>query len=115
MKKSIFIILILCISLLDAKYLAFLISTEDGAPLYTDKDVATMKKLLGDKYEYIILHKKDATYHNVRDKFIKISKMLNSDDTFVFYYSGHGARFDNLSSNRLLVKLTSNPSYSYQN
>ncbi len=97
MRKYFFLVLILSISMLDAKHLALLISTEDGYPLHTDKDVSTMQKILGNRYEYIVLYKKDATSIKIREELIKVSTRLNPQDTFLFYYSGHGSRFESFS------------------
>jgi len=97
MKKYLFLVLLIT-SILEAKNIALLISAEDGYNLYTDKDVETMKKALGSSYEYIILYKKEATSTKIREILIKLSKSLTPKDTFVFYYSGHGGRFENISS-----------------
>lgn len=76
-----------------ARYVAFLTETASGGEINSDKDVVTMKRLLGDKYEFIVFNQAQATSVNIRNKFKELAKELNKNDTFVFYYSGHGDRF----------------------
>ena len=82
-----------------AKYVALLVETASGDPIYSEKDIVTMQKLLGDRYEYTILHQAEATSTNIRAKLNELAKKLTPNDTFVFYYSGHGDRFANGDSN----------------
>jgi len=82
-----------------AKYVALLVETASGYPIYSEKDIVTMQKLLGDRYEYTILHQAEATSTNIRAKLNELAKELSPNDTFVFYYSGHGDRFANGDSN----------------
>ena len=93
MKKIAFITLLLWASPIWAKYVAFLTETASGGNINSDKDVITMQELLGDKYEYIIFNENEATSVNIRAKLQELSKYLKKEDTFVFYYSGHGDRF----------------------
>lgn len=85
---------------MQAKKVALLVETEAGKPLYTEKDIVTMKRILGKDYHYTILHKNDATSSRVREELQKMSS-LSKEDTFVFYYSGHGARFVNGDSTEI--------------
>ncbi|SFV70203.1 hypothetical protein MNB_SV-13-240 [hydrothermal vent metagenome] len=93
MKKIAFILLLLGASPIWARYVAFLTETASGGQINSEKDIVTMKRVLGDKYEFIIFNQAEATSINIRKKFKELAKQLNKDDTFVFYYSGHGDRF----------------------
>lgn len=92
------LLLLMAFSFAQAKHIALLIETEGGSPLFTIKDVENMQKMLGDKYEYIIFNEEEATSSNIRAELIRLSKILKENDTFVFFYSGHGSRFENDSS-----------------
>jgi len=98
MRRLILISLILS-NIVWAKYVALLVETASGDPIYSEKDIVTMQKLLGDRYEYTILHQAEATSTNIRAKLNELAKELSENDTFVFYYSGHGDRFANGDSN----------------
>ncbi len=95
MKKIAFILLLLWVSPIWAKYVAFLTETASGGAINSEKDIVTMKRLLGDKYEFIIFNQDQATSVNIRNKFKELGKKgyFTKDDTFVFFYSGHGDRF----------------------
>lgn len=86
--------MVFCVVILHADKYALLVETSPGWPLYTDKDTATMKELLGREYRYIVLDGKNATALNIRKALDSMSK-LDKDDIFVFYFSGHGARAKN--------------------
>jgi len=88
------VLLTLLGSLVWGRHVALLVETSKGKPLYTEKDIVSMKRLLGDRYEFVVLGSNKATSHNIRKAFKKLSKELTSSDTFVFFYSGHGDRFD---------------------
>lgn len=84
------------ISILSAKKIAFLIDTGTAYQLKGDKDIETMKRLLGDRYEYIILSGEKATTQNIIDRFNSLANMnLTKEDIVVIYYTGHGDRFVN--------------------
>jgi len=85
--------LLLLSNLIWARYVALLTETASGGGINSDKDIITMKKLLGDRYEFIILNQPEATSTNIRKKLERLARELNPNDTFVFYYSGHGDRF----------------------
>jgi len=91
--KAIFVLLLL-LTHVHAQKFALLVETSSGSPLHTDKDITTMKRILGSGYTYTVINQKEATSTNIRIALEKMSK-LNANDTFVFYYSGHGARFAN--------------------
>ncbi|MEA1953795.1 MAG: caspase family protein [Campylobacterota bacterium] len=91
--KIVILASLLSVSVL-AENFALLVETSSGSPINTDKDIVTMKRILGSGYTYTILNQKNATSSNIRAELEKMSK-LSKDDTFVFYYSGHGARFAN--------------------
>lgn len=93
MKKIVFIVLLLWANPIWAKYVAFLTETASGGTIHSEKDIRTMKRILGDGYEYIIFHQKEATSVNIRAKFKELAQSLKKEDTFVFFYSGHGDRF----------------------
>ena len=93
MKKIAFILLLLWASPIWAKYVAFLTETASGGYINSEKDIVTMKRLLGDKYEFIVFNQAEATSVNIRKEFKRLAKYLGKNDTFVFFYSGHGDRF----------------------
>lgn len=95
MKKIIWVltIILLLTSLSHGKHVAFLTETAPGGNINSQKDIHTMKRILGDGYEFIVMNAKEATSVNIRKKFEELSKSLGEEDTFVFYYSGHGNRF----------------------
>lgn len=95
MKKIAFTFLLLWASSIWAKHVAFLTETASGGAINSEKDIVTMKRLLGDKYEFIIFNEAEATSVNIRNKFKELAKKgyFTKDDTFVFFYSGHGDRF----------------------
>lgn len=95
---NIVVLVALLLTNIQAKKVALLVETEPGKSLYTDKDLVTIKRILGKGYHYIILHKKDATSSKIREELQKMSS-LGKEDTLVLYYSGHGARFINGDSN----------------
>ena len=90
--RHIILVFTLILTVSAAQKVALLVETAGGPNLYTDKDVVTIKKLLGDAYKYKIISHKQATSANIR-KALQEMSTLKADDTFVFYYSGHGARF----------------------
>lgn len=75
-----------------AKYVALLAETASGGYINSDKDIETMKRLLGEKYKLTILREDQATSINIRAELVK-AQGLKADDTFLFYFSGHGDRF----------------------
>ena len=75
-----------------AKKVALLVETASGYPIYSELDIITIKKLLGSAYDITILNESQATSTNIRAFLQKMSR-LKPNDTFLFYYSGHGARF----------------------
>jgi len=93
MRKILLILLLLGVSPIWARYVAFLTETASGGNINSQKDIVTMKNLLGEGYDFIIFHQKEATSTNIRAKFKELAKELTPNDTFVFYYSGHGDRF----------------------
>jgi hypothetical protein len=76
-----------------ARYIALLTETASGGYINSQKDIVTMKEILGDRYEFIVLNKPEATSVNIRNKLKELAKNLTPSDTFVFFYSGHGDRF----------------------
>jgi len=98
--RFIVVTVFLALSFLFGKSVAFLVDSGSATRLpQCEKDIQTMKKLLGDKYEYIILQGKEATSKNIRKVFNRLSKELKSSDTLVFYYTGHGSRFNSGDAN----------------
>lgn len=91
--RAILLLLITTFSLLSAKNIAFLVDTGTAHGLHGERDIETLKELLGDKYKYIILSAEEATTQNIVDKFQQLAKELNQKDTLIFYYTGHGDRF----------------------
>ena len=91
--RVILLLLITTFSLLSAKNIAFLVDAGTAHGLHGKRDIQTMKELLGDKYEYIILSGEEATVQNIVDKFQQLAKELNKQDRLLFYYTGHGDRF----------------------
>jgi len=71
-----------------AKRVALLVETAPTEGIHTEKDVVTMQKLLKN-FQITTLHAKEATYKNIKKELQKMQN-LNSDDIFLFYYSGHG-------------------------
>jgi len=60
--------------------------------LNTHEDIETMKVLIGNTYDDVIVLEDDrATYVNVK-KELELLYGLNSNDTLFFYYTGHGCR-----------------------
>ena len=80
-----------------AQKVALLVETASGFPIYSNLDIITMKNLLRSDFEIKVISNQEATYSNIRRAFIEVAKQLKSSDTFLFYYSGHGDRFDNKS------------------
>ena len=76
-----------------ADYFALLVETASGGNINSDKDIITMKRLLGDKYDITVINEAEATSDNIRKRLEKFAKDLSPTDTFLFYYSGHGDRF----------------------
>ena len=76
-----------------ADYFALLVETASGGSINSDKDIITMKRLLGDKYKITVINEAEATSGNIRKRLKKFVKDLSPTDTFLFYYSGHGDRF----------------------
>ena len=77
-----------------AKKVAFLIGVGNipNNLLKTHEDIETMKVLIGNTYDDVIVLEDDrATYVNVK-KELELLYGLNSDDTLFFYYTGHGCR-----------------------
>ena len=42
--------------------------TASGGDINSQKDIVTMKEILGDRYEFIVLNKPEATSVNIRNK-----------------------------------------------
>ena len=94
--KKIFLLLSLIFTLPTlgwGKYVALLTETAPGGGINSQKDIVTMKRILGNRYEFIVMNAKEATSINIRKEFEELAKTLTKNDTFVFYYSGHGNRF----------------------
>jgi len=91
--RRLFLIGLLLSNILWARYVALLTETASGGFINSDKDIETMKKILGNQYEFIVLNQPQATSKNIRNTLLALAKELTPKDTFVFYYSGHGDRF----------------------
>lgn len=97
--KNLWIAIILLISAnsLWAKKVAILVGVDNikgaGQLPYTHIDINIMTNLLNEyNFDSIIpLTGDKATLEEIRIEFNKLYKDLNKDDTFLFYYSGHGA------------------------
>jgi len=102
MKKLLLPLLILASTTLWAEKHALLVgvNTIQGKfPLYVDTDLEVMKKLLKEGgFKLHTLTGKNASLTNIRAKF-KDFYSLTSDDIFVFYYTGHGARVKGVNKN----------------
>jgi hypothetical protein len=59
----------------------------------SDKDIITMKRLLGSRYEIRVLNNPEATSTRLRAELEQVALEVNPNDIFLFYYSGHGGRF----------------------
>ena len=92
MRAIIFLLALLC-STSYSKNIALLIETATGGAINSDKDIITMKRLLGNRYEIRVLHEIEATSDRVRRELNRVALELGENDTFLFYYSGHGGRF----------------------
>lgn len=94
MKKVIIILLLIAtINPLLAKEVALLIGVGNipNYELHTKEDIVTMKKLLGNKFNIISIEDSKATYQNIKAT-LEGLVTLKKEDTFLFYYSGHGCR-----------------------
>jgi len=93
------LLLSLLVTNIFAQKIALLVETASGYPIYSDKDIVTMKKLLKSDFEIMVIPNAEATSDNIRQALKQIAKRLTkSSDTFLFYYSGHGDRFINKNS-----------------
>jgi hypothetical protein len=94
--RRVILTLIVSTAFLFSKDIALLVEAGSSFGLKGGKiDIKNMKEILGSKYKYYILKGDRATSVNIRKAFNKIARELNENDTFVFYYTGHGARFGN--------------------
>ena len=90
--KKIMLIIIMT-NLLFSQKVALLVGV-GNIPSYlnTDKDIKNIKKLIKPNFNKIItLENKKATYKNLKRTLIYLYH-LKKEDTFLFYYSGHGCR-----------------------
>jgi len=102
MKKLLLVLLILSSTTLWAEKYALMVGVNDvqGAnALYTDIDLQIMSKLLKKAgFKITTLKRKNASLEKVRAEFRKFYK-LTSNDIFLFYYTGHGARMKGINPN----------------
>jgi len=102
MKKILISLLILSITTLWAEKYALIVGVNDvhgENALYTDIDLKIISKLLKKSgFKITQLRGRDASLKKVREKF-KSFYSLRSKDTFLFYYTGHGARMQGVNSN----------------
>ena len=102
MKKRLLILLILLSSTLWAEKYALLVGVNNirgQYTLFTDIDIEEMDKMLK-KYGFKthILKGKNSSLKKIREAF-KSFYNLNKNDTFLFYYTGHGARMKGINKN----------------
>lgn len=102
MKKLLLALLILSSSTLWAKKYALMVGVNDvrgNYTLFTDIDLQLMEKTLKSAgFEITKLKGKNASLAKVRNAFKKYYE-LNKSDTFLFYYTGHGARMKGINKN----------------
>ena len=102
MKKLLLILLILSSSTLWAEKHALMVGVNDvrgSNALFTDIDLQIMKKMLQKAgFKIHTLKGKNASLKKVREKFKSFYK-LKRNDTFLFYYTGHGARMKGVNKN----------------
>jgi len=97
-KLKLILLLILLSTSTFAQKVALLVETAPGHPINSDMDIITMKSLLRSDFKVKVISHQEATSTNIRQALMKIAKDLKSNDTFLFYYSGHGDRFSNKTS-----------------
>ncbi len=102
MKKLLLSLLMLSSTTLWAEKYALLVGVHDVRGenvLYTDMDLQIMSRLLKKAgFKITSLKGKNASLKKVRAKFKKFYG-LSSKDTFLFYYTGHGARMYGVNPN----------------
>jgi len=100
--KTILLALLILSSTLWAEKHAFMVGVNDVGgqySLYTDIDLQIMRKMLKKAgFNIHTLKGKNASLSKVREKFKSFYK-LKKDDTFLFYYTGHGARMTGINKN----------------
>ena len=94
MRKKLLLLSLLIVPTIGwSKYVALLTETAPGGNINSQKDIVTMKRILGNRYEFIVINSPQSTSVKIRNRLKALAKTLKEEDTFLFYYSGHGNRF----------------------
>lgn len=67
-------------------------------------DSESIAKILESKYNVIVNNLYNETQNNILEEIIKIKKLMNENDKFIFFIAGHGYFSTNLSDGFLVMK-----------